>query len=320
MTTRSRQRGLALITAMLVVAIVATIAAYLSLGQQVWLRQVQNLVDRSQADNMRHGALDFIGVLLVRKLSLNSKSDHLGEAWTKLPPLPYEGGTIAVTITDAQGLYNLNNLVQNNAPNVHEVAMFKRLLQSLRLDPALAEAVVDWIDTIPATQPGGAEDVEYLASPRPYRAANQPLSSVDELRLVKGFDPEIVETLREYVTALPQATATNVNTAKDKVLEALLNNPALAKTVVATRERTPFDDKADLQPLMQGQPLPQAGYDVKSSFFLVHVDISYGRWQRRSVALIQRQAAGQQSGQASKVLWHQPVYPKLPPDGEDEQT
>ena len=92
MNGRKTQRGLALITAMLVVAIVATIAAYLSLGQQVWLRQVQNLFDRNQADSMRHAALHWIGTLLARDAKEN-QTDHLGETWA--------GNAISRPSTDA---------------------------------------------------------------------------------------------------------------------------------------------------------------------------------------------------------------------------
>ena len=322
MKLRAQQGGLALITAMLVVAIVATIAAYLSLGQQVWLRQVQNLVDRSQANSMRHAALDFIGALLLRQDTNNI--DHLGEIWaTGLPPLPYEGGVITAQITDAQSFFNLNSIVRNNAASVPDRDVFKRLLQSLKLSPDLSEALIDWIDNNQQTIASGAEDVEYLASTRPYRTADQTLTSVDELRLIKGFEPEIVEQLRPFVTVLPQATAINVNTAQEKVLEALFNLPAgAAKALVDTRKTKPFDDQAELQnALPPGQQIQPSLIDYKTSYFQVTLSVQYGRWQRTTVGLINRQAGGQQPGQgSSKVLWHQPLYPKLPTNGEDEQT
>ena len=325
MKLRASQRGLALITAMLVVAIVATIAAYLSLGQQVWLRQVQNLVDRSQANSMRHAALGFVGEFL-RRQDTNSV-DHLGEFWaTGLPPFPYEGGVITAQITDAQSFFNLNSLVRsNNVASVPDRDMFRRLLLSLKINQDLSEALIDWIDNDQNALPGGAEDVEYLASTRPYRTANQLFTSIDELRLVKGFEPEIVDQLRPYITVLPQATAINVNTADQKVLEALFNMPAGAgKALVDTRKTKHFSAQADLQAaLPPGQQIPPTLTSLityQTSFFQVTLNVQYGRWQRTTLALIQRQAGGQQPGQASKVLWHQPVYPKLPPDGEDKQT
>jgi general secretion pathway protein K len=91
---RRTQRGVVLITAVLIVAIIAGVAASLGLGQQVWLRQTENLIERAQADSLRRSALDWVAILLRRDANDN-KFDHLNEPWAKqLPPLPTEGGMI----------------------------------------------------------------------------------------------------------------------------------------------------------------------------------------------------------------------------------
>ncbi len=311
------QKGLALITAMLVVAIVVTIAAYLSLGQQVWLRQVQNLFDRSQADSMRHATLDWVGVLLARDAK-NNQTDNLGETWAKsFPSLPFEGGTISVAISDAQARFNLNNLVRNGQPSTADIGVFQQLLRLRGLDPTLTEAVVDWLDPDSQTRPGGAEDVEYLATSHPYRTANQALASVDELRLIKGFDADAVEKLRPYVIAIPDPTAINVNTAPDVVLAALFPGAslALAQQVVQARETQPFTDTQRVKQILNPgqQPPQQVILDVKTSYFLVQLEIGYGRWRRSTLALINRPV----DGKTARVLWHHPLYPKLPRDDED---
>lgn len=313
------QKGLALITAMLVVAIVATIATYVSLGQQVWLRQVQNLSDRGQADSMRHATLDWIAIVLLRDAK-NSKIDSLDEIWAKtFPPLPFEGGTISVAISDAQARFNLNNLVRNGQPSVPDIGVFQQLLRLRKLDPTLAEAVVDWLDPDNQTRPGGAEDTEYLAMSPPYRTANQALTSVDELRLIKGFDADAVEKLRPYVIALPEPTAINVNTASEVVLAALFPSapPSLAEQVVQVRTSQPFTDIERVkQIMMPGQQSAQQKVvlDVKTAYFLVQIEIGYGRWRRSTLASIHRAA----DGKTARVLWHHPQYPPLPRD--DEST
>ncbi len=313
MTSRHAQQGLALITAMLVFSIVAAISAYLILGQQVWLRQTQNLFDRNRADSMRHAGLDWIAMLLTRDAKDNT-TDHLGEAWaTSYPPLPFEGGTMTVAITDAQSRFNLNNLVlANGQRDVNQVNAFRRLLQSLALDPALAEAVVDWIDADSTPSAGGAEDNEYLSMPTPYRAANQPLTSVDELRLIKGFDAKTVEKLRAYVVALPGTTAININTASEFVIAAAFTDmsPAIVKQFIAGRETEPFKDLSRLPPGQQ----QQVTLAVATSYFLVQIDIVFGRSRRSTLALIQRTT----DGKPARVLWHHPLYPKLQSD-EDKQ-
>jgi general secretion pathway protein K len=298
----SRQRGLALITAVLVVAIVATVAAYLALGQQVWLRQTENLADRAQSESLRQAALDWIALLLTRDAAQN-KVDDLGELWAKqLPPLPAEGGMIAVSISDAQGRFNLNNLLRGGNPSAADIGVFQRLLTALGLDPTLTDALIDWMDANSDRLPGGAEDVDYLALPHPYRAANQPLTSVDELRLVRGFTPDIVEKLRPYVTVLPEATSININTAVDQVMTALFTNlPASAvQPLIQNRINQPFTDPSQLmQRLPPGQAAPQAAYGVITSYFLVTLDVRVGGLQRRSEALIHRPY-----GKPATVLWH----------------
>ncbi len=300
--SRRQQRGLALITAVLVVAIVATVATTLALGEQVWFRQAQNMTDRAQAISLRQGALNYAAILLARD---DANIDHLGELWAKpLPPLPVEDGMIAFAVSDAQGLFNLNNVVQAGQPNGPNMEMFRRLLISLSLDPGLSEALRDWLDP-DSTPQGGAEDTEYLSLPQPYRAANQPLQSVDELRLVKGFSAKTVEKLRPYVTALPGSTTVNINTAPDQVLAALCTNLSAAalKPLIDSRVTQPFKSPGEFTSRLPSCTLAATDqHNVKTGFFLVTIDIRYGRLQRQTLGLIKRTA-----GKAT-VEWHQ-----LPP-------
>jgi general secretion pathway protein K len=309
--TRHNQQGLALITAVLVVAIVATVATTLALGEQVWFRQAQNMANRAQAESLRQGALNYAAILLARD---DAKIDHLGEPWAKpLPPLPVEDGMITFTVSDAQSRFNLNNLVRaGGTPSPADREMFQRLLTSQGLDPGLSNALVDWMDlNNDVTSPGGAEDIDYLSLPQPYRSARQPLQSVDELRLVKGFSVEIVEKLRPYVTALPVHTTVNVHTAPEQVLAALfVNTPASAalQTVLDSRVSQPFADSAQfIARLPAGTPQPPPSlYGINTGYFLVTIDIRYGRLQRSTEALIERVG-----GKPATVLWHRLPPPQL---------
>ena len=311
-----QQRGLALITAVLVVAIVATTAATLALGEQVWFRQSQNMADRAQAESLRQGALNYATILLARDLKLNSNGmDHLGEPWAQpLPPFPVENGLIVFGASDAQGLFNLNNLVKNGVPSPDDNDMFVLLLTALGLNPELRFALIDWIDADPNVTPGGgAEDTEYLSLPRPYRTANRLLESVDELRLVRGFDAKTVEKLRPFVTALPRPTTINVNTAPEQVLAALFRSPpgATLKPLLTNRVNQPFPDVTTFASQFPpgNQPLPVTG--VTTNYFLVNIDVRYGRLQRRTLALVHRP-----QGAPTTVLWHQlpPIQFETEPD------
>ena len=305
---------MALITAVLVVAIVATVATTLALGEQVWFRQAQNMNNRAQAESLRQGALNYAAILLTRD-GKDNKTDHLDELWAKpLPPLPVDDGMITFKVEDEQGRFNLNNLVRKGAPSKPDIEMFKRLLTSLGIDPGLSEALLDWEDAGDIVSAGGAEDIDYLSLPQPYRAANQSLQSVDELRLVKGYTARIVEKLRPYVTALPAETTVNVNTAPDQVLAALFTNlPASAlKPVLDSRVSQPFTDPGQFIGRMPpGTPAPTPSlFGINTGYFLVTIDIRYGRLQRRTEALIERP-----SGKPATVLWH-----RLPPLQFDMKT
>jgi len=312
-----RQRGVVLVTAVLIMAIVAAIATTLALGQQVWLRQTENLNERAQIDSLRYSALDWVSILLTRAAkNRNPQVDSLDQPWAKqLPPLPTEGGTITAAIRDAQGLFNLNNLVRNNQPSPPDIDMFRRLLVAQSIDPSLADALVDWMDADQTPLPGGAEDTFYQALQPPYRAANQALTSVDELRLIKGFTPKIVEQLRPMVVVLPEATMINVNTTVEPVLAALFpNGPTGAlQTILKNRETQPFKDIAQFIQQAASGPAP-VGIDTKTHYFLVTIGIRFGRLDSRSEALIQRP-----EGKSATVLWHR-LNPLQPILKSDEQT
>ena len=137
----------------------------------------------------------------------------------------------------------------------------------------------------------------------PYRAANQLLQSIGELRLVKGFDRDAVEKLRPLITALPEATSININTAPSAVLSALFPDLSLSEAddLVSQRDENPFSDVGQLKERLPSDvALPKVPYDIKSSYFEVTIDTLFGRLQRQTVALLHRP-----SGTPVKVLWQQ---------------
>ncbi len=301
------QRGIALVTAMMIVAIAAAIAAQIAFAHQIWFRQMENVADRDATDWLRRGALHWASLALLEDAAQNS-IDHLGETWAMaLPTLPVEGGAIKVSIEDAQARFNLNS-----AADPASLRVLQRLLEVLRLDPQLANAVADWIDPDSEARAGGAEDIDYLNLNPPYRAANRPMASVDELRLVRGFDAQTVRALLPYVTVLPVATNTiNVNTASPQVLAALVDRLDLptAQRIADARVGKPFNNAGEFNSRLLPLLPPAAGMSVKTDYFLVTLDTSIGRHERHSEALLQRDA-----NRSTTVIWHRPQ----PLSGSDE--
>jgi len=312
MPARRAQRGVALVTAVLIVAIAAAIAVQVAFAHQIWFRQMENVADRDATDWLRRGALHWASLALLEDAAQNS-TDDLGESWAMgLPTLPVEGGTIKVSIEDAQGRFNLNSVVNSSSLQV-----FSRLLEALRLDPQLANAVLDWIDSDDLVSPGGAEDVDYLNFNPPYRAANQPMASVEELRLIRGFDAKTLAALLPYVTVLPVATNDiNVNTASPAVLAALVPGLDLstAQRIAEQRGSSAYKSVDEFKSkLPRGLTAPTVGMVLKTDFFLVTLDTSIGRHERRSEALLQR-SAGTKS---TSLIWHRP-QPLIGSDETDE--
>ena len=202
-----RQRGLALITAVLVVAMAAVAATAMVVSQQRSLHRTGGLLHGIQVEGYVVGAESWARVLL-RRASQDNRVDALDQDWAQpLPPMLIEGGGLQGQIRDEQGRFNLNNLLSGAAENPVAVTQFQRLLRLLELDERLVNALLDWLDPdINARFPEGAEDDTYLGREPPHRAANAPLAHISELRLVAGYDQEAVTRLRPYVTALPEAT------------------------------------------------------------------------------------------------------------------
>lgn len=291
------QRGVALITALLVIALVTVAAVAMASRQQVDIRRSANIIDADQAYELALGVEAWAEDLLAADLRSN-KTDSLHDDWaTALAPIKAEGGKVAGEITDLQGRFNLNNLVQNRQRSDPDVKIFQRLLAGLGLDPDLASAVVDWIDPdVERSFPNGAEDADYLGRTPPYRAANAPMQSVSELLLVQGVTPQIYAKLAPLVCALPAPTGINVNTAPAAVLAALADDVSVAsaQALVEARKAKVFASVGEFaqQPVYAGRVLLQDRLTVSSSYFLLAGSSEAGRGQVQLYSVLYRNTDG----------------------------
>ncbi len=223
MTSYQHSRGVALITALLIMALIASLTYTLKWNNALDLRRTVVMLNRDQAVQVAIGAESWIQTIL-RQDYADSETDHLGEIWaSELPGLPIDGGELFGAIEDLQGRFNVNNLIGADGdvdPLVLE--QFQRLLLALELDPRFAGITGDWIDANQDAQfPDGAEDSIYTGMTPPYRAANQLLSSASELAAIEGMDKATLDTLLPHIVALPGRTLINANTATVAVLQSL---------------------------------------------------------------------------------------------------
>lgn len=288
----NRQRGAAVIVAMLIVALAAMAASAAVFRNQVEWRKLENRADLDQARWVLRTAEQWAAAVLADD-ARNSSIDYLGEAWAqKLPPVEAEGYRLSGHIEDQNGRFNLNNLAATGKVDNRQLAIFRRLLKTLHLPEGLAANIADWIDADDVRlQADSAESDYYLKLDPPYRAANRRLVSVNELSRVKDMNQDILQTLRPFVTALPMTTLINVNTAAPEVLAALVEGLSLdqAYQLAATRDRSYYRNTTDFtQALPQGLSAPADLISVSSSYFLVTANATHGRISLGSRALLQR--------------------------------
>jgi len=234
-------RGVALITALLIMALVASLTYTLKWNNSLDLRRTIVMLNRDQAVQVAMGAESWMQIILRQDLE-DSDTDHLGEIWaSELPGLPIDGGEVFGDIEDLQGRFNVNNLIGSDGEvDADALAQFERLLIALGLDPRFAGIAGDWIDANQdASFPDGAEDSIYTGITPPYRAANQMLSNVSELAALEGMDKVTLDILLPHIIALPGHTEINVNTATAAVLQSLDD-----RITVAEVERL-IDERAD---------------------------------------------------------------------------
>nr|MBO2513946.1 general secretion pathway protein GspK [Gammaproteobacteria bacterium] len=291
-----RQRGAAILTAMLVVAIGTLLAVNLMWEATLDQRRAAAAFAADQGLLYLQGAEAWAADILRQDIEDSPDADHLGEEWAiELPPLPVEGGVIAGRLEDLQGRFNLNNLIgEDGREDPIAVAQFERLLTLLELDPRLAGAVVDWLDGDVDTRfPDGAEDAVYAEADPHYRTANGPITTPSELLAIQGFDRAAYERLAPYVTALPRGTTINVNTAPELVLRSLSDSIDAAQAAALVEERADVgfaDVDAAFSGLVEPEMLPRI--DVVTSHFLLTATVALGTTQITMRSVLQRDQSG----------------------------
>lgn len=297
------QKGVALITALLIVALATVVIVELSTRLQLDIRRTSNIIASDQAMSYMIEA-EHWSRRILRDDRLNSTYDSLDEDWAmEIPPLPVEGGSIQGKLSDLQACFNLNSLVQNNQPNALAQGRFRRLMQALPNPPAtdLSPAIIDWIDADVNnnTPADGAEDSYYHNLEKPYRSANQAIRSISELRLIKGFEEDaIIQETEGLLCAFGLAAPINVNTAPVEVLQSLSAN--ITATVV-----TEIIDQSHTDPYEPYETVPEFisrhnltgivdpnGLSPSSEYFLLETKANIGQARTLMYSIIHRENNG----------------------------
>jgi len=291
-TLGNQQSGMAVVSAMLLAALVVAVAISLMYEQQRFINRLENHFAATQARWMGEASIHWSRAILAEDAKAGSV-DHLKENWAiRLPATAFEGGTISGFITDQQQYCNLNNMIQGE-----NVDLLKRLLSAIGSNPVAVDALKDWIDADnDITYPYGAESDYYLALPIPYRAGNQPLTEMGNLSRVLGFSEEAIAKLRHYCSVLPEPTPVNLNTASPELLGLMV--PELSQfdleTILAARDLHPFEKISDVGKLLDQSKLTlsEGKFSVGSHYFMVTSQAQFGKSTMRTEALLKRDGGG----------------------------
>lgn len=294
----TRQRGMAMITVLLVVAVVTVVCAGMIARQQLAIRSSANQLHARQALQYAMGGEALARGMLLRDLRAGDPRtpvDHLGEAWARpLNNFPLDdGGELLVRIEDATARFNLNSVVRQGKVNEQSLLQFRRLLLRLQIEAPYAERLVDWLDKDQEpTGANGAEDNEYLLNQPPYRAANHAMADVSELRLLAGMTEADYRRLLPFVAALPDNATLNVNTAGAMVLSSLADSltPSVGEALVAARGKAGFQtlDAFLGQSALAGMGMEAQGLAVGSEYFRVTSEVHLGGRRQVLVSTLQR--------------------------------
>ena len=291
-----KQKGIALITILVMVALATILAATIAQRQKFTAENTAYLMRQNQSLWYAKSAETFFSELLVEDAENAGDVDYLQENWAKpMPAFPVEDGYVTGQLYDESGKFNLNSLVDDSGQvNVVAKEWFERLLTNVGLNAQLSEAVIDWQDADNETiGPMGAEDSYYRGLRNAYLPANSKFHAVEELKMVRGFDGEKYLQIAPYVSAIAvQDAKVNINTAPAIVLASLAESLDV-KTVEAVLEQrqqnmehfSNVDELWSLEPFSQAKNENQTALNallgVKSSYFQAKIEVMLSERKRQ---------------------------------------
>jgi len=245
-----------------IVALAAILAVEMSANLMVQVQRSTNLQSQQQAKWYAYCAEELAIKGLIQSKKDDPEKTTLAQPWAKQGDVKYpvDNGTLSGQLTDLQACLNLNALGAEPDPNstnktnpAHK-ALFAILeniedLPSDESEEGMADSVFDWLDKNSITYRSGAEEGEYLSRQFPYMTANSLFASVSELRLIKGFNPLVMEKVLPFVCVIPGSTllSINVNTVTEEqalLLSGLIDELSVsgAQAVIAARPENGFDN------------------------------------------------------------------------------
>ena len=316
---RARQRGVAVITALLLTALAITVVASLFWQQQVQVRSMENQRLRLQTQWAMRGMVDFARFWLRQD---NPSLTALDGVWAtpieearlddyvdreKVDTEKFDA-TVSGRALDAQARFNITNLVAATGNiNPKQVLAYQRLLSNLQLDSGLAQATADAVLRArpkPRAASSGSDGGSDGKTATPASGgSSEPVAftQVEDLLAVPGYTPQMIEQLRDFVIILPEMTPINVNTAPAEVLAAVtMMSLSEASALTLSNPRKKFVDFANFKNNINAELIDTVELDVKSRYFLTVIRVRLDRAALDAVALVNRKMDPQRT---TSLVW-----------------
>lgn len=216
------ERGAALLTVLLLVAILSVITAIALERLTLSSRMTRNLVSADQGRAYLLAAEQAAAVQLGDLVAGRADRTTLAGGWLGTPQvLALPGGSAVARVRDAGNCFNLNSVVSsaiadgNFTARKEGITQFAALMRLLGVDQTVADQIAvstaDWIDEDKIAGSGGAEDEYYSRFDPPYLTAGGLIADPSELRVINGMSPDIYQRVRPWVCALPETVLSPIN-------------------------------------------------------------------------------------------------------------
>ncbi|NIB44470.1 type II secretion system minor pseudopilin GspK [Pseudomaricurvus alkylphenolicus] len=281
MTLPGQQRGVALISILLIFTLVVILVSGAITRAGLDIRKSEFHLHYAQAYQFALGGEALARQLLFRDWkedTAQNKVDHLGDKWNGTFDFEPDGGKMRVEIEDLHGRLNLNSLLAGNSENEIQYNALKRLLESLNLPDTLAPQFLDWIDQNTSPKAARSEDVYFQGLTPPFRSADNLFGDVSEIQAIQPLTAEQSGALLPHITVLPELTQINPNTASEAIIGSLHQELDAGK-IIAERQNEYYSDveKFTQSDAFSGMHIGDlnAQLTVTSTFFEVRVTAQY---------------------------------------------
>jgi general secretion pathway protein K len=319
MTSKSRQYGVALVAALILMTSIVFILGNIFYRHQISVAQSTLIMHQNQAYFLALSAESWAKQLLDEDAD-ESAFDHNNELWSQaIPAMPVDGGLINGCISDMQSRFNLNSLVKYtnatqlmsviNSENNSHATVWNNILRLKEIPPdqSRLETIIDWIDKDSSTiGTSGAEQEIYESMRPPRMIADSQIVQPSELAEVMGYNLVEVQQLMSVITALPVALKTkpnqiepyaiNINTAADELLLAMGGDfdMIFKDAVINNRPFEQIQDFYDKLAFELGYPednikqrWPEDLIAIATQFFELYLEVTLGeaRIEVRSIIM-----------------------------------